>query len=168
MGHQDLVLLGRVALAFALCFVIGFEREIRGSAAGDRTYAMVGLAAAAVAAVAERISPQAIAGVITGVGFIGGGLVYRQGTHNIKGITSAATILAVASIGVVAGTGHAVLAIVVAALVLVDLEVRNLPGLRRLDARRYVGMIRDDLAPPMSAKVKADEANPTQSQGSAP
>jgi putative Mg2+ transporter-C (MgtC) family protein len=146
---NDLDLLGRVALAFALCFVIGFERELRGSPAGDRTYAMIGLAAAGVTAVTERISPQAIAGVLTGIGFVGGGLVFREGVKNIKGITSAATIVAVAGVGIVCGTGHPWLAIAITALVMIDLELRNIPLLRHLDARRYVGRARDDMAPPM-------------------
>jgi putative Mg2+ transporter-C (MgtC) family protein len=162
--HNELVLLGRVALAFAICFVIGFERELRGSAAGDRTYAMVGLAAAAVAAVTERISPQAIAGVLTGIGFIGGGLVVREGIHNIKGITSAATILAVAGIGIVCGTGHTWLGLVCGVVILIDLELRNIPVLRLLDARRYVGRARDDMAPPiLAAKPEGSASSATES-----
>ncbi|MHB8466316.1 MAG: MgtC/SapB family protein, partial [Acidimicrobiales bacterium] len=106
MTHHELALLGRVALAFGLCFVIGFERELRGSPAGDRTYALIGLAAAGITAVTETMAPQAIAGVTTGVGFVGAGLVFREGVRNLTGVTSAATILAAAAIGIVAGTGH--------------------------------------------------------------
>ena len=160
MTHHELVLLGRAALAFGLCFVIGFERELRGSPAGDRTYALVGLAAASIAAVTERLSPQAIAGVVTGIGFIGGGLVFREGVRNIRGITSAATILAAAAIGIVAGTGHAILAVLVAAMVLVDLELRNVPILRHLDARRYVGRARDDMAVPRGMEDLAPDTPP--------
>ncbi|MEO7556174.1 MAG: MgtC/SapB family protein [Acidimicrobiales bacterium] len=142
--HDERVLLGRIALAFALCFALGFEREVRGAPAGDRTYAMVGTASAAVTAVAFTQAPQAIAGVLTGIGFIGGGLVFRSGEGVVKGITSAATLFTVVAIGIVAGSGHGALAVGIAVLVLVDLELRNIPLLRRLDARRYVGMVRDD------------------------
>ena len=128
---------GDIALAFALAYVVGFERELRGSAAGDRTFALVGTGAAAVTAVAASNSPQAIAGVLTGIGFIGAGLVFRGGQGMLKGITSAATIFAVTAIGVVAGYGHEWLAVWVTLLVLVDLELRHLPLLRFLDARRY-------------------------------
>jgi putative Mg2+ transporter-C (MgtC) family protein len=147
MTHTEFVLLGRVVLSFVLSFAIGFERELRGSAAGDRTYAMVGTGAAAIVAVTYRISPQAVGGVVTGIGFIGAGLVFREGTRNIRGITSAATMLAVTGVGVVSGTGHWLLAICVSALILIDLELRNIPVLNRLDARRY-GQLRDDMAPP--------------------
>lgn len=131
------VVFGHIALAFALSFAIGFEREFRGAAAGDRTYALVGTGAAAVTAVTLGPSPQAIAGVITGIGFIGAGLVFRGDEGMLKGMTSAASIFAVAAIGIVAGTGHLLLATGVAAIVLVDLELRQLPILKLLDARRY-------------------------------
>jgi putative Mg2+ transporter-C (MgtC) family protein len=146
--HEDRYLLEYTLLAFVLSFAIGFEREIRGAPAGDRTYALVGTGAAAVTAVTKGISPQAIAGVITGVGFIGGGIVFRGEEGMIKGITSAATIFVVACIGVVSGMGHGWLAVLIAVLVLLDLEVRQLPFLRTLDARRYTHRVKDDDAMP--------------------
>ena len=149
MTHTDVDNMGRVLLAFALSYAIGFERELRGSAAGDRTYALVGTGAAAITAVTLRLSPQAVAGAVTGVGFIGAGLVFRQGVKDIRGITSAACIFAVAGLGVVAGAGHWLLTVVVGILILIDLEIRNIPILNRLDARRYKGQLRDDMAPPI-------------------
>ncbi|GAC1368155.1 MAG: hypothetical protein NVSMB4_21630 [Acidimicrobiales bacterium] len=156
MTHHELILLGRVLLAFAISFVIGFERELRGSPAGDRTYALVGTGAAAIVAVTERISPQAIGGVVTGIGFIGAGLVFREGSRNIRGMTSAATIFAVTAVGVVTGTGHWLLGVLLGVILLVDLELRNIPLLARLDARRYQHMARDDLAPPGTGPPQAD------------
>ena len=135
------VMLEHIALAFGLSFIIGFERELRGTPAGDRTYALVGTGAAAITTVTLGSSPQAIAGVVTGIGFIGAGLVFRGDEGMLKGMTSAATIFAVAAIGIVAGTGHSLLAVGVALLVLVDLELRQIPVLKHLDARRYA---RDD------------------------
>src|SRR3954465_7444043 len=90
------VVLGHVALAFALSFVIGFERELRGAPAGDRTFALVGTAAAAMTAVLVGPAPNAIAGVVTGVGFIGAGLLWRGDAGMVMNMTSAATIFAVA------------------------------------------------------------------------
>jgi len=159
MTHAELSLMGRVALSFVLSFAIGFERELRGSAAGDRTYALVGTGAAAITAVTEHISPQAIAGVITGIGFIGGGLVFKEGRANIRGVTSAATIFAVAAIGVAAGTGHWLLTVALGAMVMVDLELRNLPLLHRLDARRYSRSMRDDMDAPMASRTESRRAS---------
>ena len=131
------VVFGHIALAFALSFVIGFERELRGAPVGDRTYALIGTGAAAVTAVTLESSPQAIAGVLTGIGFVGAGLVFQREKGMVTGMTSAATIFAVAAIGVVAGTGRLMLATGVAALVLFDLELRFLPLIKYLDSRRY-------------------------------
>jgi len=142
--HAEWVLLQHVLLAFALCFAIGFEREIRGAPAGDRTYALVGTAAAAITVVAFDRSPQTIAGVVTGIGFVGAGLVFHGDGGLVKGVTSAATLLAVVAIGIVCGAGHSILAVAITTLILIDLELRHIPVLRLLDSRRYVGRIGDD------------------------
>jgi putative Mg2+ transporter-C (MgtC) family protein len=139
---------GRVAVAFALGFAIGWEREVRGAAAGDRTFALVTSASAAVVAVYGHIAPNTVAGVMTGVGFIGGGLVLRSESGVVKGITTAATIWMAAGIGVVAGSGDLLLAVLVGALTLLTLEFRYIPGLRALDARRHIQNVTDDSAPP--------------------
>jgi putative Mg2+ transporter-C (MgtC) family protein len=144
VSHDDLVLLGRVAVAFACCFVVGFERETRGAAAGDRTFALVGLGAAAITAVTIGEAPQAIAGIVTGIGFIGAALVLRSENGMLLGVTSAASVFAVTAVGVTAGSGHLLLAVLITALVLLDLELQHIPGLRRLDAKRYRGMIPTD------------------------
>jgi putative Mg2+ transporter-C (MgtC) family protein len=142
--HQDLVFFGRVGLAFVLCYAVGFERALRGAPAGDRTFALVGTAAAAVSAVTVGPAPQAIGGVVTGVGFIGAGLVLRGDHGMIRGVTSAAAIFAATGVGVVAGTGHGWLALFVAVLIVLDLELRYTPGLSRLDAHRYADRMADD------------------------
>jgi len=136
VGHHEWDLLARVLVGAVVSYVIGFERELRGAQAGDRTFSMIGLGAAAATAVTFGQAPQAIGGVLTGVGFVGAGLVI-QGQGNIVGITTAATIFAVAAIGVVAGAGHLLVASVVGILALLILETRHLPVLRLLDARRY-------------------------------
>jgi putative Mg2+ transporter-C (MgtC) family protein len=144
----EAALLARIALGFGLAFVIGFERELRGSPAGDRTFALVGGASTAIAAAVWKTSPQALAGVVTGIGFIGAGVVVHGQNEFIRGITTASAIFATAGIGVVVGTGHLALGSVTALGVLLVLEIRNVPVLRRLDARRYQTRFRDDNDPP--------------------
>ena len=144
VSHEDLVLFGRVGLAFLLCYAVGFERALRGAAAGDRTFSLVGTAAAAITAVTFGPAPQAIGGAVTGVGFIGAGLVLRGGMGMVRGITSAAAIFAATGIGVVAGTGHYWLALFVALLTLLDLELRHIPILSRLEAHRYAHRMEQD------------------------
>jgi putative Mg2+ transporter-C (MgtC) family protein len=144
----DWMLLGRIGLGFALAFVVGFERGLRGSPAGDRTFALIGAATAALTAVLYKSSPQGLAGVITGIGFIGAGVVFHTENSFVRGITTASAIFATAAIGVVVGTGHLAIGVITAAGVLLILELRNIPVLQRLDARRYRQSFRDDNEPP--------------------
>ncbi len=134
----------RILVGFGLAFLIGFERELRGSAAGDRTFSLIGSASAVAAAVTGRNSPQALAGILTGVGFIGGGLILKGRDDAVRGVTTAATVFSTAAIGLVVGLGHLVIGALVTALTLLVLEIRFIPGLRVIDARRYSGRVPDD------------------------
>jgi putative Mg2+ transporter-C (MgtC) family protein len=144
MAKSDLALLVRILVGFALAYAIGFERELRGSVAGDRTFSMVGAGAAAITAVAARTSPQAIAGVVTGVGFIGAGVVFRGTMGTIRGVTTAACIFATAAIGIVVGFGHLLLGLIAVVMLLLTMELQHIPVLRWLDAKHYAGRFEND------------------------
>jgi len=134
-------LIGRIALGAFLGYVIGFEREYRGKSAGERTFGLLALGAAAVtgagvlffSASAEKV----IAGVITGVGFLGAGLIFRErdttGQGQVLGLTTAASSWAAAAVGILAGAGLYFSAVVACAIVLVILEINRLPLYRRID-----------------------------------
>ena len=155
---SDWALLARIGLGFALAFVVGFEREVRGSPAGDRTFALIGAATAALTAVLYQKSPQGLAGVITGIGFIGAGVVFHTENSFVRGITTASAIFATAAIGVVIGTGRLAVGVVTAAGVLLVLELRNIPVLRLFDARRYAEKFRDDNDPPSELRRRGPTA----------
>ncbi|HSS09270.1 MAG TPA: MgtC/SapB family protein [Acidimicrobiales bacterium] len=158
MSEADLALLARVAVGFALAYLFGFERQLRGSPAGDRTFALVGASAAAITAVASGTSPQAVAGVVTGIGFLGAGVVVFQRQRGvIKGITTAATIFASAAIGVVVGYGHLLLGAITAAGLLLTLELEHIPFLRWLDARTYSARFQSDETPGESSRPDSSE-----------
>ncbi len=150
-------LAARILVGAALAYAIGFERGLRGSPAGDRTFALVGLAATAVTAVTARSSPQAIAGAVTGVGFIGAGIVFHTENTFVKGITTASAIFVTAGLGVVVGTGHLLVGCLTGAVVLLILEIRYVPVLRYFDARRYADRFRSDSDPPTSRKRRPSE-----------
>lgn len=132
----DFVLIGRAALAAALGFIIGWERERRGSAAGDRTYALVALGAAAFTAIGVDDFPataeKLLAGVVTGVGFLGAGVIMRQGTGEVRGLTTVASLWAVAAIGVVVGAGDYLMGTILAGLIFLILVWERLPLLSKL------------------------------------
>jgi putative Mg2+ transporter-C (MgtC) family protein len=147
---SNLELLARVGVGFGLSYVLGFERQLRGSVAGDRTFSVVGTGATAVTAVAAVNAPQAVAGVLSGIGFIGAGVVFKGRTGSVHGVTTAATLFAVAGMGIVAGYGYLIPAVVLGAVLLVLLELPNVPFLKQIDARTYAArFLRDpDLIAP--------------------
>ena len=104
----DLQSLLPLVIALALGTVIGIEREVNKKPAGLRTNALICMGAAAFIVIAQRIGlnldaiSRMTAGIVTGVGFIGGGAVLRD-HENISGVTTAATIWVVTSIGIACG-----------------------------------------------------------------
>jgi putative Mg2+ transporter-C (MgtC) family protein len=112
---------GRVALAFALGAVIGLERQWRARMAGLRTNALVATGAALFVAISALWpgdnSPTRIAAqVVTGVGFLGAGVIIRDRGH-LRGINTAATIWCAAAVGALAGAGYAAEASIGAVLI---------------------------------------------------
>jgi len=112
---------------------IGLDREIRRKPAGMRTHALVSLGAALVMLIVVRTGPgqiehvdavsRAIQGIIAGVGFLGGGAILKSEHDIIHGLTTAASIWLVASLGIACGVGQWVAALIALALALLVLIV---------------------------------------------
>jgi putative Mg2+ transporter-C (MgtC) family protein len=139
-----------LAVAVALTYILGFERDLRGAPTGDRVFALVGAGSGVVGIIAAHGAPNALTGVITGIGFIGGGLVFRQAFGSqqvVMGVTTAAAIFAAAAIGAAAGQGRMLLAGVATALSLFVLEIRHLRWLLVLDGPRWARYFPDDDVP---------------------
>jgi putative Mg2+ transporter-C (MgtC) family protein len=141
---------GELGLAFALSSLIGLEREWRQKAAGLRTYTLVGVSSALFIIISKYgffdvlseghviLDPSRVAaGVVSGIGFIGGGLIFVRGDI-VRGLTTAAIVWMTAAIGMACGAGLALLALVVTAghFVIVFLYpelAARLPSSRSLD-----------------------------------
>ncbi|NYT57484.1 MgtC/SapB family protein [Alcaligenaceae bacterium] len=103
----------RLLVAVALGAVIGYERELRGKAAGLRTHMMVSLGCAMFVLVPVTSGMEApevsrvMQGIISGIGFLGAGAILKQGNmQEVKGLTTAASIWVAAAVGVAAGYGR--------------------------------------------------------------
>src|SRR5215208_8543892 len=131
MGN-DLELLARLILAAVLGGAIGAERELNDQPAGLRTHMLLTIGACLFTLISAYgfgggTDPSRIAAqIVTGIGFLGGGAIVRYGL-TVKGVTTAASIWATASVGVAVGAGSYVLGVGGAALV-----VGTLFGLRRV------------------------------------
>jgi putative Mg2+ transporter-C (MgtC) family protein len=111
MGEWDIVV--RATAAVVAGGLIGIERAYRGRAAGMRTNALVCFGAALLVGVAEHGSwlgsgladpTRVIQGIVTGIGFLGAGVIVKEG-FSVRGLTTAAGVWVVAAIGVAFGAG---------------------------------------------------------------
>ncbi|MCX8099667.1 MAG: MgtC/SapB family protein [Geminicoccaceae bacterium] len=121
-------------VALGLGAAIGLERQWRQRLAGLRTNTLVALGAAAfvvfsVGTPGEASPTRVAAQVVSGIGFLGAGIIFREG-FNVRGLNTAATLWCSAAVGVLAGAGSFLLAAVVAGLVvLTNLALRPLAAL---------------------------------------
>jgi putative Mg2+ transporter-C (MgtC) family protein len=119
MGHDELVIIVRVAGALVIGAMIGFERTFHGRPAGFRTHSLVCIASAILMIVtvyqnqwmtllehdAIRTDPTRMAqGIMTGIGFLGAGVIFKEGL-TVRGLTTAASIWVTAAIGILVGIG---------------------------------------------------------------
>ena len=131
-------LAARILLALGIGLVIGIEREIRGRDAGIRTMAMVGAGSCLFTSAGlffpsnHLVDPTRIAAqVVTGIGFLGAGAIFRT-EDRVKGLTTAATVWVVAALGMAVGFGAYVLALVGTLIVMLSLI-----GVRPLEDRLF-------------------------------
>jgi putative Mg2+ transporter-C (MgtC) family protein len=115
-GLPDIEVCLRLLVAVGGGSAIGLNRFLRHKAAGTRTHAIVALGAAMAALVADRTADvQAISrmaqGVLTGVGFIGAGVILRHGHSHIQGLTTAASVWTCAIYGICCGMGDLAVAL---------------------------------------------------------
>ena len=105
----EFVSIGRLLLAVVLGGLVGLERQIHGRPAGLRTHALVCLGSALILVVSESLGPnvdpgRAMAGIVTGVGFLGAGVIVKS-REIVRGLTTAACIWFVAALGIAIGQG---------------------------------------------------------------
>jgi len=101
---DQLEIIGRLVLAAGLGGLIGLERELRGYPAGIRTMALITMGAMLFTDISQLLGgdDRIAAGIVTGIGFLGAGVIFREG-YTVRGITTAATIWAAAAIGMAIG-----------------------------------------------------------------
>ena len=147
MAMQDLWILVRVAVAMLLGGVLGIERELGKHAAGLRTHMLIAGAAALIVGLGDviahhfadeqyrdmlRVDPvRLIEAVVAAVGFVGAGAILRSSrSDQVRGLTTASSLLMASAIGIAAGLGNYLLALGASLLCVIVLAV-----FRRLEDR---------------------------------
>lgn len=95
----------KLFVAMSLGALIGLERELRLSHAGIKTYSIVALGAALFTMMSVSVNTAIATGVITGVGFLGAGAIFRS-NERVRGMTTAALIWIAAAVGMAVGYGY--------------------------------------------------------------
>lgn len=117
-------------IAAILGSIIGWERDRAGKSAGPRTMALVGTAAAIVVSIGEVLDinarygdpTRALHAIMTGIGFLGAGLIFTDKRGGIQGVTTAATIFATAAMGVCVGLGFQIVGVGLTVIILIILR----------------------------------------------
>ncbi|WP_010297457.1 MgtC/SapB family protein [Candidatus Odyssella thessalonicensis] len=125
--HELLVSI-RLIVAFLLGAIIGWEREHHGQEAGIRTFGLISLGACSFGLISIFVTSgdqgRIAAQIVSGIGFLGAGVIMRHSGH-IKGITTAATIWCSASVGTAIAFDMYVIGILTAAIILLFHALRN-------------------------------------------
>jgi len=94
-----------------------------------------------------RNADRVIDGIVTGIGFLGAGMIMRRSSGEVRGLTTAAGLWASTSIGVVVGTGYYLLSVLLTMLVLLVLLWEEIPLVRRLGLRNACSSSTDTRSP---------------------
>lgn len=114
----ELIIIVKLLASFILGALIGYDREIHGRDAGIRTYAAVCIGSTLFTAIACHLTgdlaaaSRVIANIVTGVGFLGAGIIYRNNSAGTShGLTTAATVWCTAAVGVAIGLDMYIIAL---------------------------------------------------------
>ncbi len=122
----------RLALALLASAVVGYERERTKHPAGLRTHMLVCVGAALITLVSIEMFPadhtKLAAGIVTGIGFLGAGTIFKD-KNNVRGLTTAASIWAVAGLGMALGEGAYFITAAGTAAILFVLELSRIQKL---------------------------------------
>ncbi len=132
----ELLYVIRVTVALICGAGIGFDRERRGMEAGIRTYASVAIGACSFGLISSHVPESSdftriASGVVTGIGFIGAGVILHQRGKTI-GLTTAATIWSTASVGLAIAFGMYILGVLTSFIIYALLAVNDFKWYQRL------------------------------------
>ena len=133
MEYTEVLL--RLVLAVLAGGLIGLEREVVHKPAGIRTHMLVCLGSALFVLVTLETLPneaaRIIAGIATGIGFLGAGTIFKS-KDEVHGLTTAASVWAVSGVGIAIGLGYYLMTIIAVVLVLIVLQLNKPEFFKRL------------------------------------
>ena len=152
LTRVELTILMRAVLAALLGFIIGWERRATGAPIRARTAALAAMTAATLVALTEGLYPEetarVVAGIVTGIGFLGAGTILRSASGEVHGLTTAASLWSMSAIGLAVGSGHELLGALLALVIYSTMAISEWPLMTRLAQRRAKRKVEDASSPP--------------------
>lgn len=140
INMEHLIFVQSLGVAVAAGIVIGFERQWQNKSAGLRTNTLVALGASLYVLLSIQLTEEngdvtrIIGQVVTGIGFLGAGIIFKEGA-NVHGLTTAATVWCSSAVGCLAGAGFFVEALIATATI-VSLNLILMPINKWLNRRK--------------------------------
>jgi putative Mg2+ transporter-C (MgtC) family protein len=127
LGTSEIAI--RLVSSAVLAGLIGWEREKVHKPAGLRTHMLVAVASTLITLVSIDAIPggdpsRIAAGIVTGIGFLGAGTIFRDKNH-VQGLTTAASVWAVSGLGIAVGAGYYTASVIAAILLFLTLQIRK-------------------------------------------
>ena len=129
LAYTDIAL--RLLLAMGIGLLLGWERKMRGKPVGSRTYVIISISATSIAMISAygfntdgtgySDPARLTVGILTGIGFLCAGVIWRSPEGDVQGITTAADIYAMVCLGIAVGLGYFFLAAIAMAIIFITM-----------------------------------------------
>ena len=161
MSQVELAIVLRAVIAALLGFVIGWERKALGDQIRARASALAATTAATLVALTDTFYPdetaRVVAGIVTGIGFLGAGAIMRSSSGEVRGHTTAASLWSMSAIGMAVGSGHELLGILLAFVFYTIIAISDWPLLTQIRKNKQTEIANSrSFQPPLESETSDD------------
>ena len=139
LSESEIIIILRTNLAVLLGLAIAWERKASGAQVRGKSIVLATMTCAALTATSIQVygdeAARVVAGIVTGIGFLGAGMILRSATGEVRGQTSAAGLWTMSLIGITVGSGHEILGIILTIMAYVIIAWEDWPLVTRLKGR---------------------------------
>ena len=139
LSESDIIIILRTNLAVLLGLAIAWERKVTGAPVRGKSIVLATMTCAALTATCIQVfgdeAARVVAGIVTGIGFLGAGMILRSATGEVRGQTSAAGLWTMSLVGITVGSGHEILGIILTIMAYVIIAWEDWPLVNRLKGR---------------------------------
>ena len=139
LSESEIIIILRTNLAVLLGLTIAWERKVSGAPVRGKSIVLATMTCAALTATCIQVfgdeAARVVAGIVTGIGFLGAGMILRSATGEVRGQTSAAGLWTMSLVGITVGSGHEILGVILTIMAYVIIAWEDWPLVNRLKGR---------------------------------